>query len=127
MWLRKSLFAKLLVGMLISAVIPLSLSIIISYKTTSRSVEHQLIELNQNTMDSGVDNIKRYLNDLNHLSVSFYHDQTLMRYLRSQEIVPVQTLFITDQVSGIYNNRPEFRAVRYTSSITGQSFTKSDL
>lgn len=127
MWLKKSLFAKLLVGMLISAVIPLSLSIVISYKTTSRSVEHQLIELNQNTMDGGMDNIKRYLNDLNHLSVSFYHDQTLMRYLKSADVVPVQTLFISDQVAGIYNNRPEFRSVRYISSLTGQTFTKSDL
>ncbi|MCZ8514458.1 histidine kinase [Paenibacillus filicis] len=127
MWLKKSLFAKLLVGMLISAIIPLSLSSIISYKTTTRSVERQVIELNQNTMDSGMDNIKRYLNELNHLSVSFYHDQTLMRYLRSQEAVPVQTLYITDQVNSIYNNRPEFQAVQYTSAMTGQTFAKTDL
>ena len=127
MWLKKSLFAKLLVGMLISAVIPLSLSIMISYKTTSRSVERQLIELNQNTMDGGMDNIKRYLDELNHISVSFYHDQTLMRYLRSQETPPAQLLFITDKVSGIYNNRPEFRAVRYVSSMTGQTYSKTDL
>ncbi|UUZ81284.1 cache domain-containing protein [Paenibacillus sp. P26] len=127
MWLKKSLFAKLLVGMLISAVVPLSLSIAISYSTTSRSVERQVIELNQNTMDSGMDNIKRYLDDLNHLSVSFYRDQTLMRYLASKEIVPFQTLYMTDQLTGIYNSRPEFRAVRYVSALTGEIVSKSDI
>ncbi|WP_186445777.1 sensor histidine kinase [Paenibacillus cremeus] len=127
MWFKRSLFAKLLIGMLISAVIPLTLSIIISYKTTSRSVERQVIELNQNTMDSGMDNIKRYLDELNHISVSFYYDQTLMRYLRSQEIKPVQTLALTSQVASIYNSRPEFRAVRYISALTGETVINADI
>ncbi|TVY09685.1 sensor histidine kinase [Paenibacillus cremeus] len=126
-WFKRSLFAKLLIGMLISAVIPLTLSIIISYKTTSRSVERQVIELNQNTMDSGMDNIKRYLDELNHISVSFYYDQTLMRYLRSQEIKPVQTLALTSQVASIYNSRPEFRAVRYISALTGETVINADI
>ncbi|WP_165452470.1 sensor histidine kinase [Paenibacillus thalictri] len=127
MWLKKSLFAKLLIGMLISAVIPLSLSIIVSYKTTSRSVERQVIELNQGTMDSGMDNIKRYLNDLNYISVSFYYDQTLMRYLRSREIVPAHTMATTSQLVTIYNSRPEFRAVRYISALTGETIVNADI
>ncbi|NOU96196.1 HAMP domain-containing protein [Paenibacillus sp. LMG 31456] len=127
MWLKRSLFAKLLIGMLISVIIPLSLSAMISYKTTSRSMERQVIELNQSTMDSGMDNIKQYLNDLNHISLAFYYDQTLMRYLRSREIVPAHMMATTSQLVNIYNSRPEFRAVRYVSALTGESIVNADI
>ncbi|AJY74211.1 sensor histidine kinase [Paenibacillus beijingensis] len=127
MWLKKSLLAKLLVGMLVAAVIPFMISVILSYRTTSASVERQVIELNQNAMESSIFYIKRYLNDLNHTSVTFYHDQTLMRYLRSKQSVSYQTLYITDQVAAVYNIRPEFRAVHYTSALTGETFIKSDI
>lgn len=127
MWLKRSLFAKLLIGMLISVIIPLSLSTVISYKTTSGSMERQLIELNQSTMDSGMDNIKRYLDDLNHISLSFYYDQTLMRYLRSREIVSLHMMATTSKLVNIYNSRPEFRAVRYVNALTGEMIVNADI
>ncbi|MEX2414891.1 MAG: histidine kinase [Paenibacillaceae bacterium] len=123
-WLKKSLFAKLLVGMLIAAVIPYTLSNIISYKTTSASVERQVIELSQNAMGIGMDNVIRYLHDLNWISVSFYYRETLMNYLRQEEFLSHQILYINNQVDLMYNQRPEFRGVTYISAKGGHTFTR---
>ncbi|WP_175532397.1 sensor histidine kinase [Paenibacillus sp. yr247] len=119
------MFAKLLVGMLIAVVIPFILSNLISYKTTSDSVEGHVIALNQNTMDIGMDNIKRYLENLNRLSNAFYYDQTLMSYLRAPETAPYQMLYITHQISTLYNNYSELKAVRYVCTASGQIYMKS--
>ncbi|SFK72603.1 two-component system, sensor histidine kinase YesM [Paenibacillus sp. 1_12] len=126
-WLKRSLFAKLLVGMLVSAIIPYSLSNIISYNTTSNSMALQVIELNQNLMTINMENVKRYFHDLNRVSVSFYQDQTLIHYLRSTEALPVQILYINNQVDNLYRNRPEFRAIRYISGINEHRYTSSDV
>ncbi|CAG7646507.1 hypothetical protein PAECIP111802_03764 [Paenibacillus allorhizosphaerae] len=123
-WFKRSLLAKLLAGMLISTIIPYTLSNIISYKTTSDSVKKQVIDLNLDQMSLSMENVKRYMQELNRVSVSFYYDQTLMQYLRSKEIVPAQSLFITTQVDNLYNTRSEFRATRYMSALSGQSFMK---
>jgi two-component system, sensor histidine kinase YesM len=125
MFLKKSLFAKLIAGMLIAVIVPFILSNLISYKSTSDSVEEQVIALNQNTLDIGMDNMKRYLDNLNRLSVAFYHDKTLMSYLRNKETAPYQMLYITDQISTLYNNYSEIKAVRYVNAASGQTFIKS--
>lgn len=125
-WYKKSLFAKLLIGMLISAVIPFTLSNIISYKTTSDSMENQVIQLNQNLMLVNMENVKGYLEELNRNSVTFYKDLALMRHLRSSEIAPLNLLYIKNQVDAIYNNQSEIRAVRYMSSMNGMTFLKTD-
>lgn len=125
MILKKSLFAKLIAGMLIAVVIPFTLSNLISYKAASDAVEEQVIALNQNTLDIGMDHMKRYLDNLNRQSVAFYHDKTLMGYLRNRETAPSQMLYITDQISTLYNSYPEIKAVRYVSAVNGQSYIKS--
>lgn len=125
MLLKKSLFTKLLAGMLIGVVIPFILSNLISYKTTSDSVEEQVIALNQKTLDIGMDNLKRYMDNLNRQSVAFYHDKTLMGYLRNEETMPSRMLYITDQIATLYNNFSEIKAVRYVSAVNGQTFIKS--
>lgn len=126
MWLKKSLLSKLIVGMLISAIIPLSVSIAISYRTTSSSVQSQVISLNQHAMDNSTYYLKRYLDDLIRISVSFYYDPTMMSYLRSNASADYnQRLYISNQVYSILKERPEFRAVRFISSQTGDVFTHS--
>jgi two-component system sensor histidine kinase YesM len=125
-WIKRSLFAKLLVGMLITAIIPFSLSTFLSYRSTSESVKRQVIELNQNSMLVGMENVKRYLNELTLAAYSYYRDETLMRYLRAGRTTPNQSLLISGQVADVYNQRPEFRAVRYVNAFTGQAFMKFD-
>jgi two-component system sensor histidine kinase YesM len=125
-WFKKSLFAKLMVGVLIATVIPYTMSNVISYITTTKSVEHQFIELNQNSMERSMGDLKRYLHDLNRISVSLYYDETLMSYLRMRELLPIQTLYIDRQVGNLYYQRPEFQAVSFTTSSPQQRFTKLD-
>lgn len=125
MWWNKSLLAKLVIGMLIAAVIPLTLSITISYQSTVSSVREQVIDLNQQAMDSSTYYLKRYLDDLNRISISFYYDQAMMSYLRQQSLSFNERLYISDQIYAISMERQEFRAVRFTSAITGDVFTNS--
>jgi len=126
MWLKKSLLHKLIVGMLLSAIIPLSVSIALSYRTTSHSVQKQVVELNQQAMDSSLYYVKRYFDDLSLISLTFYYDPTLMGYLRSKNSSSYnRKMYISNSVYDIYNKRPEFRAVRFTSSLTGESISNS--
>jgi two-component system sensor histidine kinase YesM len=126
MEIRKSLLAKLLIGMMAAAILPFAISNIFAYKTTADSVENQIIELNQNTLNIGMNNVINYVETLNQLSVSFYYDETLMRFLRSKAIDPSRSLYMMDKVSDLYNNIPELLAVRYINARTGQIFTKTD-
>lgn len=128
MWFKKSLLSKLLVGMLIAAIIPLSLSIFISYRTTSSSVQSQVIRLNEQSMDSSIYFLKRYLDDLDRIAISFYFDPVMMGYLRSDASVTAdynQKLYLSNQVYAISKDRPEFRAVSFTDPRTGEVITDS--
>lgn len=126
MWLKKSLLSKVIVGMLVSAVIPLSISIAISYRTTSSSVQDQVISLNQHAMDSSMVYLKRYLDELSSVSVSFYYDPTLMDNLRSRASADYsKRLYISNQVYTISKVRQGIRAARFISSQTGDVFTSS--
>jgi two-component system sensor histidine kinase YesM len=122
-WFKKSLFAKLIVGMLIAAVIPFAVSNVISYKTTSDSMKHKVIELNQVVMENGMENVLRYLHDLNRISVSFYYREMLMNYLRLDQLQSHHILYIGQQIDLLYNQRPEFRGVTFSSE-NGKVFTR---
>ncbi|MCM3342591.1 histidine kinase [Paenibacillus sp. MER TA 81-3] len=126
-WLKRSLFSKLLIGMLLAAVVPFSLSNLIAYQTTSSSMKQQLIELNHNSMEIISNHLKLYFQELNMLSGSFYVDPQLMSYLRAEYTPPLQTLYINNKVNAMYISRPEFHAVRYISHLKKQAFTSSDV
>ncbi|PYI57284.1 sensor histidine kinase [Paenibacillus flagellatus] len=126
MWIKKSLFAKLLLGMLIAAVIPFSLSNIVSYSTTSEGIEQNVIELNQKTMSLGTDHIKRYLQELTLDSVAYYQDNALMNNLRRTAASPLLLVQIREQLNQLYGGRSEMRAVRYINAKINQTFTLQD-
>lgn len=126
-WLKKSLFRKLLIGMLFATVVPLLLSSVIAYYTTSSSMKQQVIDLNQNAMEIISNNLKIYFQDLNMLTGSFYADTELMSYLRSEETPALQKISIYNRVNAMYISRPEFHGVRYLSKLKQQSFTSSDV
>ncbi|MFC0216026.1 sensor histidine kinase [Paenibacillus chartarius] len=124
MWFKRSLLSKVIVGMLISAVVPLIITIAISYRTTTQSVQNQVIDLNQHAMESSMYVLKRYLDDLSHVSIQFYYDSTIMDYLRSKTQMDYnKRQYISNQVYTVSKARPEFRAARFTSTPTGLVFT----
>ncbi|NMO94360.1 cache domain-containing sensor histidine kinase [Paenibacillus lemnae] len=126
MWLKKSLLTKLLLGMLVCAMIPLSVSIIISYRTTTSSVQSQIADINRQAMDSSTYYLQRYLDNLDQITLSFYFDPVMMGYLRSPSPPDyAERLYISNQVYTISKERPEFRAVRFSSAHTGEVYTNS--
>src|SRR4051795_11235130 len=78
---KKSLFVRLLILMLLATTVPFILSNVISYRLTSESIQASRIQLNQNSMTIGMENIEKYLNELNRLSLNWYYDADLMEYL----------------------------------------------
>ncbi|XID92163.1 sensor histidine kinase [Paenibacillaceae bacterium WGS1546] len=128
MWFKKSLLSKLLIGMLVAAIIPLSLSIFISYRTTSSSVQNQIVRLNEQAMDRNIYFLKRYLDDLDRIAISFYYNPVMMSYLRLSEIESSdynRKLYLSNQIYAISKERPEFRAISFTDSQTGEVITDS--
>jgi two-component system, sensor histidine kinase YesM len=126
-WLKKSLFAKLLVGMLVAAIVPFVLSNIVTYKANSSSIKRQLIELNQNAMDIGMGGIKSYLNELVSLSASYYNDGDLMKYLQSPaQNTAYESLSITGRLKKIYASHMELKATAYKSALMGQTFFQNN-
>ena len=126
-WIKRSLFAKLLAGLLLAVVIPFVLSNIVAYRTAVNSVRNEYIASNQNVMGIGMEAIKRYLDELSLLTVSYYRDDTLMRYLNDPRALAAESLYITDQMENIYSSRPEIRAFRFESALTGNVYTFQDL
>jgi two-component system sensor histidine kinase YesM len=119
---KKSLFVRLLILMLLAAAVPFLLSNIISYRLTSQSIEASQIHLNQNSMTIGMENIKKYLNELNQLSLSWYYDEGLMDYLRQEKSNVAQDMYVNRQIALLYTQRPEINIIHLYGGGTGQQY-----
>ncbi|MFE5323220.1 sensor histidine kinase [Paenibacillus sp. NPDC056579] len=121
---KRSLLVKLLVWMLMATVIPFTCSNLISYRSTSAALEANMIELNHKTMNIGMDNLKKYLQELNQLSVSWYYDQSLINYLWLDKPDFDSGSYIDRQLAFLYFSRPEIKLVNYYSAMSGQQYIK---
>ncbi|MEK8132073.1 sensor histidine kinase [Paenibacillus filicis] len=121
---KRSLLVKMLVWILLATVIPFICSNLISYRSTSAALEENLIELNRKTMNIGLDNLKRYLQELNQTSVSWYYDQSLISYMWLEKPGAEHTVYIDRQVDSLYYSRPEIKLVNYFSAMSGQQYVK---
>jgi len=123
MWIKKSLFAKLLLGMLIASIIPFLLSNIVSYRTTSEGIRQKTIDLNLKTMSLALDNVKRYMQELSLDMVAYYQDSQLMDNLRKTDVSAALQFQTREQLNQLYGSRAEIRAVRYVSNQNNQTIT----
>jgi len=123
MWIKKSLFAKLLLGMLIASIIPFLLSNIVSYRTTSEGIRQKTIDLNLKTMSLALDNVKRYMQELSLDMVAYYQDSLLMDNLRKTDVSAALQFQTREQLNQLYGSRAEIRAVRYVSNQNKQTIT----
>ncbi|TBL75789.1 histidine kinase [Paenibacillus thalictri] len=121
---KRSLFVKLLVWTLLATAIPFICSNLISYRSTSASLEANMIELNQKTMNIGMENMKKYFQELNQLSVSWYYDPSLLSYLWLDKPGFDQDTYIDRQVSYLFSSRAEIKLVNFYSGMSGQKYAK---
>ncbi|RXZ81316.1 sensor histidine kinase [Paenibacillaceae bacterium] len=119
---KKSLFVRLLILMLLVTAVPFLLSNIISYRMTSESIEASHIELNQNLMTIGVENIKRYMKELNQLSLSWYYDAELLNYLRKKNNNVAQDLYVGRAVTSLYSQRQEISVAHLYAGGSGHAY-----
>ncbi|XID93812.1 sensor histidine kinase [Paenibacillaceae bacterium WGS1546] len=122
-WIKKSLFAKLLVGMLAASVIPFFVSNLISYQSNIASVKQQFIELNQHSMRISMNQVRKYFGELSTLAVSYYSDSDLIDMMQSTASNPYASVYISEQMQKMYASHLEIKSINYTSVITGQSYT----
>lgn len=124
---KRSLFARLLVWMLIMTTIPFILSNVISYRSNYRTLQEHSIELNQNTMTIGMDNIKKYLQELNQLSVSWYADQDLAMYVWKNMSSFERNMYVQRKLNDVYSRRPEIKMVNFYAGGSGQHYQLDNL
>ncbi|TDF92543.1 sensor histidine kinase [Paenibacillus piri] len=121
---KRSLFVKLLVWMLLATAIPFLSSNLIAYRSTSATLQSNMIEMNRNTMNIGMENMKKYLQELNQLSVSWYYDQNLIGNLWLDKPNFDQDNYIDRQLAYLYYSRPDIRLVNFYSGMSGQKYVK---
>ncbi|NOU95893.1 HAMP domain-containing protein [Paenibacillus sp. LMG 31456] len=119
---KKSLFVRLLILMLLATAVPFLLSNVISYRSTSQSIQASHIQLNQNSMTIGMENIKKYLKELNQISLSWYYDADLMEYLRQEKSNIAQDMYVDRQIASLYSQRSEISIVHLYAGGSGQQY-----
>jgi two-component system sensor histidine kinase YesM len=127
--MKRSLFAKILVSLLITTTVPFLISSYLSYQIIGRSVKSQLLQLNQNAMVITMSSIHKYLHDISSLALSYYSDQQLMRLLSKEDPqTPTEALYINMSIERIFASYKEIRLVTYKSAVTNKQFNvQSDL
>ncbi|BFH65714.1 sensor histidine kinase [Paenibacillus azoreducens] len=127
--MKRSLFAKILLSMLITTTVPLLITNYISYHTIGRSVKEQLVQLNQSSMAIKMSGITKYIHDVSMLSYTYYSDPELMRLLTRKEVqTPAESVYIKQKIGQNYGGYPEIRSIIYKSALTNKQFIiKSDL
>ncbi|MNH94981.1 Sensor histidine kinase YpdA [compost metagenome] len=108
--------------MLLATAVPFLVSNIISYRSTSASIQDSHIQLNQNSMNLGMENIKKYFNELNQLALTWYADADLMDYLRQDKTQIAKDMYLDRQIAAIYSLRPEINFVHLYGGNTGQQY-----
>ncbi|WP_187273971.1 sensor histidine kinase [Paenibacillus sp. N3.4] len=116
------MFVRLLILMLLATAVPFLVSNIISYRSTSASIQDSHIQLNQNSMNIGMENIKNYFKELNQLPLTWYADADLMEYLRQDKSNIAKDMYLDRQIAAIYSLRPEINFVHLYGGITDQQY-----
>ncbi|GGG11284.1 sensor histidine kinase [Paenibacillus aceti] len=127
--MKRSLFAKILLSMLITTAVPLLISNYLSYQIIGRSVKEQLVQLNQSSMAIKMSSITKYIHDISMLSYTYYGDPELMRLLTKEEVqTPVESVYMKQKIARNYAGFSEIRSIIYKSALTNKQITvKSEL
>ncbi|WP_217559478.1 sensor histidine kinase [Paenibacillus sp. GbtcB18] len=106
---NSSIRTRLILLMLAATVIPIVISMIVTYFYTTRSVGTKLIQENANLIYQGKTNVQAYMDTLNRNSLSLYNDPAILLMLRrnvqdytneAQTYTLLQNM--THSVDGIY-------------------------
>ncbi|EGL15433.1 MULTISPECIES: histidine kinase [unclassified Paenibacillus] len=106
---KSSIRTRLILLMLAATVIPIVISMIVTYFYTTRSVGTKLIQENANLIYQGKTNVQAYMDTLNRNSLSLYNDPGILLMLRrnvhdytneAQTYTLLQNM--THSVDGIY-------------------------
>jgi two-component system sensor histidine kinase YesM len=73
-------------------------------------------------MSIGMENIKKYLNELNLLSLSWYYDTDMMEYLRQDKSNTAQDIYVDRQITSLYSQRPEISLVHLYAGGSDQQY-----
>ncbi|WP_309121234.1 histidine kinase [Paenibacillus sp.] len=120
---KRSIFTKILLSLLVATIIPFILSNYISYQITGKAINEQLVELNQNSMAITAASLHEYFHDLSLLGLAYYSDPALNRILSSEEVqTPAESVYITQQLERIFARYMEIGSVSYKSALTNKQF-----
>ncbi|MCM3703717.1 sensor histidine kinase [Paenibacillus macerans] len=121
--IKRSLFTKILLGLLTVTIVPFLISSYMSYQIIGRSVQDQLVQTNQKSMAITMSSVHKYVHDIMLLTLSYYGDPELMRLLTKKELqTPAEAVYINQKMQRLFGSYTEIRSVTYKSALTNRQF-----
>jgi two-component system sensor histidine kinase YesM len=120
---RHSLFAKLLVVVVITVIIPFMTSNIVSYTANYNSVMNQMVDLNKGYMTSGMKTAEDFLRQFDRIPASLHSDITTINILSGTDSYnSTERYYIQKALIGMCDAYDALEGVRYISNINAEYF-----
>ncbi|OBZ17766.1 sensor histidine kinase [Bacillus sp. FJAT-26390] len=123
--IRKSLYMKISCLLLLTAAIPFLISNTITYFSTARALEDNMIHTNLSLMQQGVEHTISYMNELEALSLQWYFDKALFQLLEKKSLNYEETTYLENKMISLLYSREELQAISYYSNQNGMNYKRT--
>ncbi|MGN0313910.1 MAG: sensor histidine kinase [Fusicatenibacter sp.] len=110
---RKSLTNRFLVYLLFIIVLSNVTVFCFLYTITSRNMTEQTLERSQNLMESNLNIIEQYFEDIDNIAWSIIYNQEIIRFMKSETDKAADLELLYNVESLYYNSRPDLRLTFY--------------
>jgi two-component system sensor histidine kinase YesM len=123
--IRKSLYMKISCLLLLTAAIPFLISNTITYYSTARTLEENMIHTNLSLMQQGVEHTIRYMNELEAISLQWYFDSALFQLMKKKSLNYEETTYLENKMISLLYSREELQAISYYSKQNGMNYIRT--
>jgi len=123
--IRKSLFMKITCLLLLTAVIPFLISNTITYYSTSKALEGNIIHTNLSMMQQGMEHTIRYMDELETFSSQWYFDNLLFQLLKKNALNYDESTYLENKLISLLYSREELQGVSYFNQKEGRNYIRT--
>jgi len=123
--IRKSLFMKITCLLLLTAAIPFLISNTITYYSTSKALEENIIHTNLSMMQQGMERMAGYMNELETFSLQWYFDNALFPLLKKNSLNYDESTHLENKLISLLYSREELQGVSYFNQKEGRNYIRT--
>jgi two-component system, sensor histidine kinase YesM len=120
--MKGSIRKKLLLSMLVAVLIPFIVSNLITYYSTSNTMEEYQIQTNQSLIDSGLENLVYYLNEVDQLSLTWVYDEKLHNLIKIPSLNYGEQAILEYDMKNLLYQKPEVLMVKFYKESSGLTY-----